>query len=797
MLVSYNWLAELVELDGASPEEVAALLTDLGLEAAIADDRRGWFNKVVVGRVATCVKHPNADKLSITTVDVGGSAALNIVCGAANVREGIDVPVALIGATLPGDFKIEKRKVRGELSEGMICSEEELRLAESADGIMILDGAPAPGTPFGEAYEVCDTVIEVDLTPNRGDCASMIGIAREVAAKLAVDLRLPATPIAEEVTRTSDLVTVDLQAFDLCPRYAARLIRGATGKPSPFWMRRRLQAAGIRAINAVVDVTNYVLMETGHPLHAFDASQIKDCGIVVRRAAEGEAFATLDGKSHKLSSDQLVIADADRGVALAGIMGGENSEVTDTTTDILLEAAFFFPGGIRKTARALGVSSESSYRFERGTDVEGLIYAQDRATSLIQQLAGGKVAAGRVDAYTDMVTHRKATLRFARLDAIAGLEIDRDEAIDILNRLGLETLDDHGTSADFAVPTHRWDLEREIDLIEEVIRHVGYGQIDSIIPSIPAADSPAPKALTLRSKARQALRTLGLTEGMSLSFMTPTDADRLSLPEEDPYRKMVAVDNPLTADHTHLRTTGLHNVIAVVAKADDMALFDIGPVFEADGIDAPIERRTVTIAITQGMAPALYSGRSGKRDFFTLKGVVETTLTTLGYAGMVGYAPSESAWLHPRKQSALTVGDQLIGTFGELHPTVQEAFESSQTLLVAELDLTALAAVVRPTPQHRSGARFPISKRDLAVVVEEAITVGAVETTIRQAAGEGVQSVDLFDIFRSDKIGKGKKSLAYSLAFASRERTMTDDEVDGLMETILARLASECGATLR
>jgi phenylalanyl-tRNA synthetase beta chain len=798
MLVSYQWLSELVNLGGASPEAVAALLTDLGLEAAIVDDRRGWYANVVVGRVVECVKHPNADKLSLTRVDVGDGTLRSIVCGAANVRVGIAAPVALIGAVLPGDFKIEKRKVRGEVSEGMICSASELRLAETADGIMILDDEPTIGRPFGEAYEVCDTVIEVDLTPNRGDCASMIGVAREVAARLGVDIRFPDTlMVEEEGILASSMIAVDIKNADGCPRYAARALMDAVVGPTPFWMRRRLTACGVRSINNIVDVTNYVLMETGHPLHAFDYKKIADARIVVRRAAVGERLTTLDGAERILAGADLVIADGNGPVALAGVMGGECAEVTAATTDILLEAAFFDPAGIRRTAKSHALSSESSYRFERGADVEGLIFAQDRAAKLIADLAGAKAAAGRVDVYPNRRPRREVTIRFDRLSAVAGLAIDRDEAVDILNRLECETVADHGDRMTFAMPTHRWDLEREIDLIEEVIRHVGYDQIAPLIPAVPAADTPAPVSLTLRRKARRRLIGLGMSEGMSLSFMSPAAADRLLAPADHPIRRLTPVDNPLTSDDTHLRTTLAPSMIAAGARTDTAALFEIGTVFFDRGEEAPEERLSAAGTLTERLRPGVYTGRAGSRDFYDAKGTVVSLLEALGFADAVGFAPGAIPWLYPQRQATVTVGDTPVGYVGQVHPATLEAYDAGQELFLFEIDLTTVGALTLPARRHAGVTRFPSVKRDMAVVVDESVTVGAVSASIVAHGGDRVGSVDLFDVFRSDKVGAGKKSLAFSLTFTNPERTLTDDEVDARFASILSGLSADCGAILR
>lgn len=795
MLISYLWLKDLVEFD-QSPEKLAETLTSLGLECSLADDRRGWYQNMVVGKVMEVKPHPNADKLRLCRVDTGDGER-SIVCGAPNVAEGQIVPVALQGAKLPNGMIIEKRKVRGEVSDGMICSEAELGLSEDHDGIMVLDDG-TPGDAFSEKFEVCDVVLEVDLTPNRGDCLSMIGIAREVAAATGGKLKPPPADIEETSESASDSASVKIEAPDICPRYAVRVIKDAQIGPSPFWMRRRLAALGVRSINNVVDITNYVLMETGHPLHAFDHSLLAGAKIIVRRAREGEKFTTLDDKEHTLSSDNLVIADVEKAVALAGVMGGQNSEVSDSTKDILLESAYFDPRSIRRTAKSLGISSESSYRFERGTDVEGLIYAQDRAASLIEKLTCGVVLRGRIDAYPEAIEKRKITLRIPQVKRILGIEVGRDRAEDILKRLLMDIASSGDDAITVAAPHFRHDIEREIDLIEEVARLVGYGSVPTAIPRVAENEVGESGGLRVRRALRRHLSSLGMMEGMRVSFMGLKDLDRLLLPENHHLCDMVPIDNPLTSEWTHLRSTLTPGLIASARGAEDAALFEIGVVFKSMGADRPPkESWSLGGMLTENLRPGIWTGRAGKRDFYHVKGVVESILAFLWYSHKAGFSASSLPYYYPKRQAELFIDDRLAGSFGQVHPETLAAFEVDQEVFLFEMDLEILTDLNPGTPQYKTLPRFPSVKRDLAVVAPEDAMAEKLTASIRRSGGDKLREAEIFDIFRGEKIGAGKKSVAFSLEFRDDEKTMTDEEVDRIFDSIVDGLRNDFGAELR
>ncbi len=794
MFVSYLWLKELVDFD-LDPESLAATLTDLGLETSIADDRRGWYENVVTGKVIETTAHPNADKLKLCKVRTG-SETKNIVCGAPNVAEGQAVAVALVGAKLPGGVTIERRKVRGELSEGMIVSEAELMLLNDHDGILELDDDPPPGEKFGERYEVCDTVLEVDLTPNRGDCLSVLGIAREIAAVTGSKLNMPDASFDEDGSDdSSNHIKVEIKAPDLCPRYSGRMIVGLSLGLSPFWMRRRLSAVGLRSINNLVDVTNYVLIETGHPLHAFDHSMISGSRIIVRRAKANERFVTLDSRIHTLDNDNLVIADAAKPVALAGIMGGENSEVTGSTTDVMLEAAFFDPASIRRTSKALGIKSESSFRFERGTDVEGMIYAQDRATKLMAELGGGRALKGRVDAYPALVEREKISLRYKRADKILGLDTAPDRSNEILTRLGMNIVSRDELSVTVTAPSFRFDIEREIDLVEEIARFAGYNNVESAVPEVPANTSGVGSELESRRSLRRHLISLGMMEGLRASFVSEADLDRLRLPAGHPLRNLVKIDNPLSSDWTHLRSSLLPGMLSATGSGDTM-IFEIGVVFSDAGDQPPDEKWCVAGIVSESMDPSLWGGRSGKRDFFHVKGIVESIMTLLGFKNCVCRA-STHPFYYPKRQADIIVGKTALGHFGQIHPETLESYGISQEIFVFELDLSKAVSLPAPVTRYSSLSRIPSVKRDLAIIVKEDVTAEQLTRSIFRHGGSKTKKAILFDVYSGEKIGPGLKSVAFSLEFRDDEKTMTDDQANAVFDRILEGLKTDCGARLR
>jgi len=801
MIVTTNWLKEYVDIDIPTPE-LAELLTMLGLDVERVEEVGAGLDTVVVARVLSKEQHPNADKLSFCRVDTG-SEVLDIVCGATNFAAGDLVALARIGSVLPGDFRIKRSKIRGVESCGMLCSEKELGLADESAGIMILPPGLPLGRPVFDALGLRDTILEIGITPNRADCLSVIGIAREIAAKLGKTLRLPAAEIEERGDDITTRASVEIVDADLCPRYTARLITGATIAPSPSWLVSRLAAAGIRSINNVVDVTNYVLLEYGHPLHAFDFRFLKGGKIIVRRAADGEIFRTLDGQDRHLCRDDLTIRDAERAVALAGIMGGENSEISDQTTDILLESAWFDPRTIRRTSRRLGVKSESSYRFERGADIGGVTRALDRATSLIARLAGGTVARGVIDAYPQPVTKPPITLRTSRVNDILGTSLSPGEIGETLRSLTFDVTDVGDGVFSVQVPTFRVDIDREIDLVEEVARLSGYGSIPVTLPGAGgAAGGESPRQVMERS-IRDIMVALGFNEVINFSFTHPDAPRKLLLPEGDLRRNTIPLLNPLVTEQSVMRTSLVPEILATSLynlnhRQNRQRLFELRRLYlPVDGKELPEEPLWLAALMTGPRGGEEWCHGREQVDFYDLKGVVEELLHRLGVTSATFGTEQGEPYLHPGKSAVITVGGDRIGTFGELHPVVQENFELTQPVLLLELSIDQLLA-------HRQGgrtitppSRFPDSFRDIALLVDDQAAAADLVATVEGMKTPLVTSVVIFDVYRGERLPEGKKSIALRIRYGAPDRTLTDDEINRVHQKIVRQLTEKFSAQQR
>jgi phenylalanyl-tRNA synthetase beta chain len=734
MKFTYNWLKQYVDFPW-SPAELAEKLTFAGIEVEDVQTLGGKIpEQVVIAQVLASEKHPNADKLSVCRVN-DGTGERQIVCGAKNYKVGDKVPLALPGAAMVAGFTIKESKLRGILSQGMMCSAEELGLPKGEDGLLILPADAPLGKKFVEYVGPGDTVYDIEVTPNRPDWLSVIGIAREIAALTGNALKPPDISIAESGVNDAKVTVV---APDLCPRYTARLIRGVKIGPSPVWMKQLLEKVGMRSINNVVDVTNYVLLETGHPLHAFDYNLVRGKQIIVRRAQNGERYEAIDDTKHELSSEMLVIADTERAVALAGIMGGRNSEINDATTDVLLESAYFTPANIRKTSKKLGLSSESSYRFERGADIGGLIFASNRAAQLIQQTAGGQVAAGIVDVLAKPVEKRRVGCRYGQVNRLLGIEVPPATVRKIFVGLGLSVTKDDAAGCEVEVPTFRVDLEREADLIEEVCRIHGVEKIPArMLPSV-AQVSEFDAQWDDRARVRQTLNALGFHEALNQT-MVQTGAAKLQ--------------NPLTSEMSALRdslVSGLLTNLRTNVSRHQYAvkLFEIGRVFAADGK----ESLRLALAATGRRTTGDWE-RTELVDYFDLKGA----LAALGLTAEIREIPAVQA----RKM--------------DLHDAVY----------VAEVELPA---TVRGERQYRELPKFPAVVRDVALVLPETVSHADVVAVIEKNRGAHLEKVELFDIFRGGQIPTGKKSVAYSLTFRAADRTLTDAEVNAAHEQLKRQL---------
>jgi phenylalanyl-tRNA synthetase beta chain len=798
--ISYAWLREFLgELP--PPAELASRLTMAGIEVEASEAVGGAFSQVVVGRIEAIAPHPADDRLMVCRVGIGREP-LTIVCGARNIRKGDWVPVALPGATLPGGRWIEAASIQGQPSQGMLCSERELGLGPDAEGILILPGPLPLGRPLEDALSLDDHLLEVAVTPNRGDCLSHLGVAREVAALTGRRLTLPRRAPRESGEAVGRLAAVEIADPDLCPRYVARVIRGVQVGPSPFWLRRRLEACGVRPINNVVDATNYVMLEVGQPLHAFDLGLLKERRIVVRRARVGEHLITLDGVSRPLQPDMLVIADAADPVAVAGVMGGAATEVRPATTDLLLESAIFDPLGVRRTARALGLSSEASYRFERGVDPEGPAAAADRVSRLIQETAGGKVAPGLLDVRPVRSAPRRLTLRLTRAAAVLGAPVEAAAASGILRGLGFAVRRGRGKALSLTVPSWRSDVTREIDCIEEIARVQGFEKIPATLPGGRAVVPRYLPTQQLEGLVRRLLVTSGYQETVNLSFTREEAFDTFALPPGHPLREAVRIRNPLGGGETLLRTFLLPALLQDLLTNERRGirsawLFEIANVYRpVPGERLPREVGWLAAAAMGARGPLHWSGGAGRADFFDAKGTLEALGRVLGIP-LQFRGGGEAPYLHPGRQAAVVAAGEAIGVVGEVHPEVRARLGLAGEPVAFEVDLDRLLAHAAPVAQVRPLPRFPAVIRDVAVLVAADLPAGRVREVIEVAGGDWVEAVTLFDLYEGVGIPAGHRSLAFSVAYRAADRTLTDAEVNAAHAAVLARLQAELGATIR
>ncbi len=805
MLVSLEWLKQYVDFD-LTPEELAEKLTMVGLEVAEIKTRSTkGLDKVVVGKIVSHKAHPNADKLSLCEVDIGTGENLSVVCGAPNAREGMLSPLALVGAELPNGMTIKPAKLRGVESNGMLCSEIELNIGDDASGIMDLPTEFKVGTPLPDALRLDDVIFDIELTPNRSDCLSIFGIAREVSAITGNPLKRPKIDFQEGATKASDLTSVTINAPDLCPRYAARLVLGAKIGPSPYWMRKRLESVGLRSISNVVDVTNYVLIEFGHPLHAFNFDNLNEKRIIVRRANDGEKMSTLDEQERSLNSDMLVIADAKEAVAVAGVMGGASSEVTEETTNILIESAYFNPVSISKTSKALGMHTEASHRFERGTDIEGLIIALNRTAQLIQQLGGGEICSGIVDTYPEPSEKIVAKLRPERTNSDLGTDLNIDEMQKILTSLEFPTEKDHD-SLNVTIPTFRPDVEREIDVVEEIARHYGYNNIPvtmpaSEIPPISDAENLTRNKYSFRSRLRNILTACGLMEVLNYSFHGSDVFDMMNLAEDSKYRNALRLRNPLSEKQSTIRTTLmpllLENVIYNInRRIDEIRIFEIGRVFhpKTDG-KQPNEPEFISGLITGSIGSQEWNQPTRQVDFFDMKGIVESMFEKVGVTDYQLKPTAESPFQQGRS-AEIMVNGKTLGIFGEIRREVLNNYEIEQPVYMFEMNFDDLMAcstlsVFEPLPT------LPSVYRDMAIVINYDIPSSQVEEVIKSTGGTLIKNLGLFDVYKGKQIPDNKKSLAYSIEYFSPEKTLTDEVADEIQEKIVSALAEKFDAELR
>ena len=797
MHVTLNWLKNYIDFE-FSASELADRLTMLGIEVESVKQPGAELEGVVVGSVNAIKPHPNADKLVLCQVDIGEPEELQIVCGAPNVREGMYAPVATIGTTLPIGLTIKRAKLRGETSQGMLCSEKELGLSEDAAGLMELSTDIPIGTPLATALGLDDTLFELEITPNRPDCLSLIGVAREIRAETGNPLKLPQVDFSEDGTDVREATSVTIEAPDLCPRYAARVLRGVKIGQSPAWLQQRLESVGIGVINNIVDITNFVLMEYGQPLHAFDYHKLAENRIVVRRAMAGEKLTTLDEIERELTADMLVIADAEKPVALAGVMGGYDSEITEATCDVLLESAYFNPSSIRATAKALGMSTEASYRFERGADPGIVLAALDRAAQLITELAGGTICKGVVDVYPGEQPLAEIQLRPERVNFVLGTEIEEATMREILTRLGF-AVEASESVQHVTVPTFRSDITREIDLIEEIARVYGY---DNIPTTLPKGDIPVPAPdpkVEVRRRIKQFLLAAGMMEAVNYSFSDPNSFDKIRFAVDHPLRNALPLQNPLSPEMSVLRTTLLPGLFDNAQRnrnhqIDTIALFEIGSVFIRNGEQQEPERVGGVLAGQVG--DGVYSNPYRHPDFYDIKGLIEGVLEVCGIFDYT-LQKTDAPTFHPGRNAAVLFSGRQIGIFGEAHPEVLENYDLPYKAYLFEFDMEALTDAAIFAKRFEPISVYPKVERDLAIVVDKKVLSDMPTELIYKTGGDLVESVRLFDVYEGEQVPEGKKSLAYAIMYLSARETLTDKAVNALHDKIVKRLNQELGAELR
>ncbi len=794
MKAPLSWLRDFAPIEG-KPLDLADRLNEIGLivEGIAAPGRD--ISGVRTVKVLAVEKHPDADRLALVDVDPGDGNAVRVVCGAHNYVVGDVVPWAPPGAELPGGFKLERRKIRGQFSDGMLCAPDELGLSDDHSGIMILP----PDTPLGEdlrtVLKLDDIVFDLEITPNRPDAMSIAGVARDLAAALGVPFTLPTPAVGATIELSPASLVVE--APDRCPRYVALTGRVAV-EPSPAWMAERLTKAGMRPISNVVDVTNYVMLERGQPLHAFDLGLLGGRGIVVRMANEGEKIRTLDDVERTLSAEDLLICDANRvPQAIAGVMGAGDSEVSEATTEVLLESAFFTSDGILRTSKRLGLRTESSARFERGVDPNGTFLAAERAWQLFNEIASGQPAAGPLDEYPTPIEPITVTLRTVRVNEVLGTDLDTDRIRGHLEPLGFTPGSSANGAVEYTVPTYRPDCEREIDLIEEVARHHGYNNIARTLPRMKEPSAGLTAVQLGRRTVRDALLGTGLSEAYTFSLVSPADLAAAGLPAEG-----IELENPLRAEESLLRTAVLPGLLKAVAfnaghGLPDVGLFEIGHVFlpPPAGQTLPDEREHLAVVLA-GTVFRLPHEPNRPVDGHDVIGRLETVAEALALADW-HLEPGEVAGFAPGRAALVVVDGTRLGAVGEVDPAVRARIGLDGPVAALELDLSRLLASPRKERRAATPSRYPASSIDLAFVLDEGVPSGAAQRTLQHAAGDLLEDVHLFDVFRTEALGPAKKSLAFGLRFRASDRTLTDEEVGGMRQRLIDAMAKEHGASLR
>jgi phenylalanyl-tRNA synthetase beta chain len=807
MLVSYNWLQEYVNLQGIDPNELADKITKTGIEVEIVEALNKGVSGVVVGHVVECSQHPNADKLNVCSVDLGEDESVQIICGAPNVAAGQKVTVAKVGAVLPGNFKIKKAKLRGEASHGMICSLQELGIEskmvpkEFTDGIFVFPSDAEVGTNALEFLNLHDHVLELGLTPNRADCLNMIGVAYEVAAILSEDVRLPKVTVNSVSEKASDYVSVKIDSLEDNPYYGAKVIKNITIGPSPLWMQNRLIAEGIRPISNVVDITNYVLLEYGQPLHAFDYDRLGSKEILVRRATPQEKIVTLDNETRELSDQHLVITNGTDPLAVAGVMGGATSEVQNDTTTVLLEAAYFKGATVRQASKDLGLRSEASQRYEKGLDRNRVYEAAQRACQLMADLAGGEVLDGIAEAGERYVNTYLVSVSGERINQMLGTEITHGEIGRALERLHF-TYSQSGDRFDVTIPTRRPDITIEADLVEEVGRIYGYDNILATLPAGETTQGALTDYQTKRRKVRRYMEGHGLNQAVTYSLTTPVKANQYATDEEKP--AFVSMAMPMSEERSTLRRTLIPQLLEVIRynrnrQLENVALYEVGSTYITDEdvlTKLPYEKEKLAGALTGNWHVHGWQGEKKPVDFFVVKGILEGLFEGLGLQDRIQFRQLKREGFHPGRTAVVLFDGERAGIIGQIHPADQKEWDINETY-VFELDLDRLLTTETEPIKYVPLPRYPSVTRDIALVLDEEVAAGNVQESIKEAGGILLKDVQLFDVYQGEHLAEGKKSLAFSLRYFDPERTLTDEEVVKAHNKVLQTVEEKWGATLR
>ena len=795
MKLNRKWLnEEFVDLSHISDKEFVETLTVAGQKVETYERMDAEISNVVVGKVLSIVRHENSDHMWVCQIDVGAEEPMQIVTGAQNVHEGDLVPAALHNSRLPGGIHITKGKLRGVESNGMLCSLKELGLTLNdfpyaiEDGIWILEEDCKPGDDINKVIGNDDTVVDFEITNNRPDCYSIIGLAREAAAAFNLPMRHH-EPVVKGGAAGSliDLLDVEVPAEDLCCRYTARMVRNVKIAPSPKWLRQRLRANGVRPINNIVDITNYVMLEYGQPMHAFDYRYVGSGKIVVRRSEVGETLTTLDGTVRDLTPGMLVIADGEKPIGLAGIMGGENSEIVPDTVDVVFESANFNGTSIRQTALALGMRTEASGKFEKNIDPLLTVPAVNRACELVELLGAGEVMDGMIDILNEIPQPRDLTLEPERINALLGTDISEADMVEYLRRLEVPV-----EGRTIHVPSWRPDLVQTADIAEEVGRLFGYNEIPTTAFKGVAAEGGYTGTMALENKIGSLCRSLGYSEILTYSFVSPSVFDMIRLPADSPLRNTMRIQNPLGEDASIMRTIALPSMLAILSRNNAYhnnacKLYEMAKVYlPKEGQLLPEEPRHLLLG-TYGEG----------EDFFSIKGEIETIFKGMNIKGTAYTAVKDNPSYHPGRCAEITVNGVSVGVFGQVHPLVAKNYDISAEIYAAELDFTALAGLIAPAATYVPLPKYPAVSRDIAVVADEALTVASLENCITKAGGKLLRDVKLFDIYRGKGIDEGKKSVAFNLTLRADDRTLTDADSDGVISGVLAALEKELGAKLR